>query len=67
MEKLIEWIDNASYEDLLRKWRFSPSGNPLFEGEVGKHYKKILAEKRHGCNHVEISKKVGWGNAGNVL
>ena len=28
------WIDNASYEELLRKWRFTPSGDPIFTVEL---------------------------------
>ena len=58
--EMIEWIDNASYEDLLRKWRFSPAGNPLFIGAIGQHYKDVMFKKRDQCNHGSISKKIGW-------
>lgn len=32
------WIDEASYEDLLRRWRYAPPGDPIFVGETGQHY-----------------------------
>lgn len=32
IEELKNWIDNATYQELLRKWRFSPSGDPFFIG-----------------------------------
>ena len=41
------WIDNASYEELLRKWRFGPAGDPIFEGDTGKHYGEIIAKRKN--------------------
>lgn len=58
-----EWIDNASYEELLRKWRFAPAGDPFFRGEAGKYYTKKLAEKKQEVGqeaHVAASKSIGW-------
>ena len=28
-------IDSQSFQDLLRRWRFSPVGDPIFQGESG--------------------------------
>ena len=59
-----QWIDDASYEDLLRRWRFSEAGDPIFVGELGEYYKKIMFEKRDKTNHVAASKKIGWEDSG---
>ena len=58
-----EWIDNASYEELLRKWRFAEIGDPFFTGEIGQYYAKKMDTKRNEVGneeHVRISKKIGW-------
>jgi len=55
-----EWIDNASYETLLRKWRFAPSGDPLLQGDTGQYFAKKMGEKKQTCDHVQVSKNVGW-------
>ena len=58
-----ETIDEMDYESMLRKWRFSPSGYYLFQGEVGDYYAKVMQEKRDKLSpehQVEISKRVGW-------
>jgi hypothetical protein len=62
-ERMRAWIDGASYEDLLRKWRFSPSGDPMLMGEVGTYYKTVM--DRRGLElsaeeRVAISKRIGW-------
>ncbi len=54
------WIDNATYETLLRIWRFAKLGDPRLQGEQGEYFSKIMAEKRAKCNHVQASKNVGW-------
>jgi len=62
-EECRKWIDNASYEELLRKWRFSPAGSPLFRGEVGEYYKEVMFRKRAEVGdmaHVRASKNIGW-------
>lgn len=57
-------IDSLSYEDLLRHWRFAPSGNPWFQGETGQYWDKRMQELRDqpGGNgrHVSASKAIGW-------
>ena len=59
-----KWIDNASYEDLLRKWRFAPAGSPFFQGEVGQYFVLIMGKKRKevgDAEHTRASKAIGWG------
>lgn len=58
-----EWIDGSSVETLLRRWRFSPSGDHMFQGELGDYYKKVMFEKRDALppgEAVTASKNVGW-------
>jgi len=59
-EKIKNWIDNASYHELLSRWRFAPIGDPLFQGETGKYYSKVMFEKKQTVDHVQVSKDVGW-------
>lgn len=57
------WIDAATYEDLLRVWRFDPTPSPWFDGEIGKHFSRVIEEKRQALSHedrVAASKRVGW-------
>jgi len=64
-EEMIRWIDNASYYDLLRRWRFAPSGDPFFCTDVVcDHYKNRMIELGKEIGHdegVRISKLIGWG------
>ena len=58
-----KWIDEASYEALLSKWRFAPVGYPLFRNEVGAYYRESMIKKRDALPHdeqVAASKRVGW-------
>lgn len=62
-DEMKAWIDSASYDELLRKWRFSPAGDPFFCGEVGSYYRQRMAEKREQVGHdghVAASKAAGW-------
>lgn len=61
-DELKEWIDSASYETLLRKWRFAPVGDEIFFGESGHYYSDVMFRKKNECDHVGASKRVGWGN-----
>lgn len=56
------WIDSASYESLLSKWRFAPSGSPWFQGETGSYYAKVMAEKKTADpgGAITASKTIGW-------
>lgn len=58
-----EWIDNASYEELLMKNRFAPIGDKFFAGEIGKYYMSAMNQKKEMVgqeNAVKASKKIGW-------
>jgi hypothetical protein len=64
-EEMKHWIDKATYEDLLAKWRFARPGEPFFQGEIGDYYAKVMARKREEVGneaHVRASKAIGWGN-----
>jgi hypothetical protein len=56
------WIDGATYEQLLQKWRYSAIGDPIFLGETGEYLSKIMFEKRALLSDggVSASKTVGW-------
>ncbi len=61
IEEMKKWIDDASYEDLLRRWRFDPPGSPWFQGKLGDYYQQMMNKKRETADHVAASKRVGWG------
>jgi hypothetical protein len=57
------WIDTASYEQLLRRWRRAPAGDPMFVGDTGEYYGQRMIEKRAEVGqaaHVAASKSIGW-------
>jgi hypothetical protein len=56
------WIDNASYDQLLNKWRFAPVGDPMFQGETGEYYADRMSKLRKldPDAHVRASKTIGW-------
>jgi len=55
-------IDSMSYEDLLRRWRNAPAGDPWFQGETGKYWGERMKELRSADpeDHVAASKRIGW-------
>jgi hypothetical protein len=57
-----KWIDEASIEDLLSRWRFAPAGDQIFQGDTGQYYKQQMAAKRAAApaEHVAASKRIGW-------
>ncbi len=62
-EQQKQWIDNASYEDLLRKWRHTPIGDKMLQSDTGEYYQKVMAEKREKISdsvHTRASKNIGW-------
>ena len=63
-EEMKKWIDSNSYETLLRRWRFAPAGSdPIFQGEIGDYYSKVMFKKRDALpagEQVSASKNVGW-------
>jgi len=63
VEEMKKWIDEASYESLLEKWRFAPVGSPWFQGDVGSYYNEVMMRKRKEVGsdaHVAASKSIGW-------
>lgn len=63
-ENIYEWLEQASYEDILRRWRFAKVGDPTFFGQNGGDYIRAMDKKRAALPPGEaarISKKVGWG------
>jgi hypothetical protein len=61
--ELKAWIDAASYDQLLKRWRFAPLGDPVFQDEIGQYYANVMAEKRKEIDSltaVKISKQIGW-------
>lgn len=58
------YIDNASYETLLREWRFQKLGSVSFEGERGEYFEKVMFTKREVMGPEAAraaSEAVGWG------
>lgn len=41
------WIDNASYEELLEKWRRAPWDSPWFKGKTRTYFYKAMEKKRN--------------------
>ena len=61
--EVIKTIEKMSYEQMLKKHRFAPSGDPMFEGDSGWLFSKNMEIKKMELSHderVRISKKVGW-------
>lgn len=62
-EEMIKWIDNATYLELLSKWRNAPVGDSFFAGDVGDYYQKAMENKRKEVGdeeHVRASKSIGF-------
>ena len=56
-------IDKMDYEKMLSLWRFSKFGDPLFQGETGDYFAKVMSEKRREVGdsfHSSASKRIGW-------
>ncbi len=62
IEQMKEWIDNASYGQLLARWRFAPAGSPWFQGELGDYYAQAMDKSRRETDNgecVRASKALG--------
>lgn len=55
-----DYIDSLDYKQLLRHWRFAPVGDKWMQGETGEYWGKRMNEIRILCDHVAISKQVGF-------
>ncbi len=65
VKEMKAWIDNATYEQLLGKWRFTPTGSPWFARDtgMGDYYSKAIAAKQKEVGNAECvraSKAIGW-------
>jgi hypothetical protein len=62
-EEMKKELEEMSYEEMLRKWRFTSIADDIFHGEIGNYYAKIMQEKRaklpEGQESI-ISKRIGW-------
>lgn len=57
-----EWIDSASYTQLLSRWRTAPSGDSIFQGDSGQYYSETMKKKREEVGpaaHTAASKAIG--------
>ena len=62
--ELKQQIDNMQYIELLRIWRFSPSGtSQMLQGATGHYFAKEMFRKKEELTHAQqvfINKIVGW-------
>lgn len=59
-----KYIDCLSYEQLLSRWRFAPSGDRWFQDETGDYWGSAMNKKKKEIGQdkaVSISKDIGWG------
>jgi len=57
------WIINASYYELLKRWRFAEGRDDIFHGESGQFYSDTMNYKKEQLSLnecVRISKLIGW-------
>lgn len=63
-QEMLDFIEGASLDDLIRLWRFEPSGSPYFlPGDVNDRLVEVYTAKREAHSHdqlVAASKRVGW-------
>lgn len=62
-QEMKDWMDTATYQELLSKWRFAPAGSSWFVGEIGQYYNEAMKKKRSETSHeeqVRASKNIGW-------
>lgn len=60
-----QWIDTATYHQLLYKNRFGKSEELIFQGELGEYFMDALKKKGNELSSgkkVSISKSIGWEN-----
>ena len=58
-----QYIDEASLETLLAKWRFAPVGDPMLAGDTGDYYSARMKHLRSESaeDWTAASKRIGWG------
>jgi len=58
-----EWIDKATYIELLEKWRFGDCKDTIFQGEAGAYLNQMRARRLGEVGQeaaVQASKAIGW-------
>ena len=50
-----EWIDNASYEQLLQKCRYAPVGDTMFVGDTSSHFMATMARRKEEVGPTEAA------------
>lgn len=55
-------IDAMSYKDMLRRWRFAPAGDEMFQGESGEYFAQRMNDLQRADPDaaVRVSKEIGW-------
>lgn len=59
-DKNKKYIDSLLYVKMLFLWRNAPTGDPLFQGETGEYFSKVMKERKKEDEHIRASKKIGW-------
>ena len=62
-DQMKQWIDSASYQQLLQKVRYAPLGSPWFQGEIGAYFGNAIGKARASispADAVAASKAIGW-------
>ena len=57
-----QWIDAASYKELLTKWRFEPTGSEWFQPPLGDYFAETMKRKKAEIPHEKqaaASKELG--------
>lgn len=57
-DEMKQRIDAMTREEMARKWRFAPPGDPMFEGDTGEYFNKRFGQL--GGFSTVISKDIGW-------
>jgi len=52
-------IDEMPQYEMCKRWRYDTNNHPLFQGDTGKYFEKVLFEKKGGFTP-EISRELGW-------
>lgn len=61
MQETKRAIGSMSYKEMLRRWRFAPIGDPLFQGESGEYFRQKMVEKRAAeQNPATVPKRIRW-------
>lgn len=62
-DRYLNWIYEATYEELLRAWRFAPIESPILQKPYGKLFINQMRKKGdelYSSQKRKISNKVGW-------